>query len=83
MEIKRLLGDMVLVEPIEAEKTTAAGLILPTANQNTNLAKVIMVGPLVQCVKPGDTIQKFKQVIGIEFEKYLLLREGSEIEFIV
>jgi co-chaperonin GroES (HSP10) len=87
MEIKKLIGDKVLVEVIEAEQKTSFGLILPTENQNTNICKVVMVGPMVVTVKPGDRIQKFKQVEGIPYEeagkKYLFLREVSDIELIL
>lgn len=45
MTVKPLAG-YILIEPIEAEQKTASGIILPdTAQEKSQLGKVVAVGP--------------------------------------
>jgi co-chaperonin GroES (HSP10) len=84
----KLLSDRILVTPVEKEENkTEAGIILGNKPKNENDFKVLLVGPEVEHAKIGDTVRKMKYVAGIPIEHEgkmcLLLREGSEIEFVV
>jgi chaperonin GroES len=60
------LDDRVLVEPLEAEETTAGGIVLPdAAKEKPQRGKVVAVGPgrrlddgsrAPMAVKKGDTV---------------------------
>ena len=84
------LDDRIVVEPNEAEQTTASGLVIPdTAKEKPQQGKVIAAGngkvkddgsrqPLD--VKDGDTILFGKysgQEIKIDGEEYLIMREDE------
>jgi len=91
MAIKKLLGDRVLVKPLEPQEVKKGGIIIPdTAKEKSQEGKVIEVGrgkmledgkvvPLE--VKKGDRVL-YKEYGGteikIEAEKYLIL-EGEDI----
>ncbi len=91
MAIKKLLGDRVLVKPLEPKEVKKGGIIIPdTAKEKSQEGKVIEVGrgkmlkdgkvvPLE--VKKGDRVL-YKEYGGteikIEAEKYLIL-EGEDI----
>lgn len=82
------ISDRLLVEPIEKEENvTESGIILGNKPKNENDFKVLFVGPKVVHAEVGDVVRKMKYVSGIPIEyngkNCLLLREGSEIEFIV
>lgn len=84
----KLLSDRLLVEPIAKEENISeAGVILGNKPKNANDFKVLLVGPLVEHAKIGDTVRKMQYVPGVPIEynckMCLLLREGSEIDFIV
>ena len=84
----KLLSDRLLVEAIAKEENkTEAGIILSNKPKNANDFKVLLVGPNVEHAKIGDTVRKMQYVSGIPIEyngkMCLLLREGSEIEFVV
>lgn len=86
------LGDRVVVEPIEQEETTAAGIYLPeTAKERPQEGLVIAVGPgrLLENgerapmeVKPKDRVI-FAKYVGTEVpwkiddKKYLILKENE------
>ncbi len=86
----RPLGDRVVVEPIEKEERTPAGIILPeTAKEKPQEGKVIAVGPgrlnekgerIPIDVKEGDRVI-FAKYAGTEVKmddkKYLILRESD------
>jgi chaperonin GroES len=73
----RPLDDRVVVEPIEAEETTAGGIVLPdAAKEKPQRGTVVAVGPgrLLENGSRGDlSVQVGDQVI---YGKY----GGSEIE---
>lgn len=89
------LGDRILVQPIEAEEKTAAGIVLPdTAKEKPQQGKVLAVGPgrfkengerLPMTVKEGQTVL-FARYAGTEVKingtKYLIMNE-SEVLAIV
>ena len=73
----RPLDDRVIVEPVEAEETTAGGIVLPdSAQEKPQRGKVIAVGPgkLLDSGQRGDlSVSVGDEVI---FGKY----GGTEIE---
>jgi chaperonin GroES len=79
------LADRVLIEPAEAEETTASGIIIPdTAKEKPQRGSVVAVGqgkpdePLT--VKVGDQILYGKYSgteITIEGKDYLIMRESD------
>ena len=84
------LDDRIVVEPSEAEQTTASGLVIPdTAKEKPQQGKVIAAGagkvkddgkrvPLD--VKAGDTILFGKysgSEIKLDEEEYLIIREDE------
>jgi co-chaperonin GroES (HSP10) len=84
----KLLSDRLLVEPIAKEENISeSGIILGNKPKNENDFKVLLVGPEVEHAKIGDTVRKMKYVSGIQIEyndkMCLLLRESTEIDFIV
>lgn len=84
----KLLSDRLLVEPIAKEENVSeSGIILGNKPKNANDFKVLLVGTKVEHAKIGDTVRKMQYVSGVPMEyngkMCLLLREGSEIEFVV
>lgn len=86
----RPLGDRVVVEPIEKEERTPAGIILPeTAKEKPQEGKVIAVGPgrvndkgerIPMDVKEGDRVIFAKYAgteVKLDDKKYLILRESD------
>ena len=79
------LADRVLIEPAEAEETTASGIIIPdTAKEKPQRGSVVAVGqgkrdePLT--VKVGDQIlygNYSGTEITIEGKDYLIMRESD------
>jgi len=89
------LADRVVVEPIEREETTTAGIILPeTAKEKPQEGKVLAVGPgrldekgerLPMEVKKGNKVL-FAKFAGTEVkmdDKKLLIMRESDILAIV
>ncbi|MEA3460159.1 MAG: co-chaperone GroES [Chloroflexota bacterium] len=89
------LADRVVVEPIEREETTAAGIILPeTAKEKPQEGKVVAVGPgrldekgerVPMEVKKGNKVL-FAKFAGTEVkmdDKKLLIMRESDILAIV
>jgi len=79
------LADRVLVQPVEAETTTASGLIIPdSAKEKQQKGTVLAVGngtkdePMT--VKVGDTVL-FGKYAGTELDldgsEYLMMRESD------
>jgi chaperonin GroES len=82
------LEDRILVQPLEAEQTTASGLVIPdTAKEKPQRGNVIAVGKgrrdddgdrIPMDVSVGDTVL-FAKYAGTEFkfedEEYLILSE--------
>lgn len=79
------LADRVLVEPMEAETTTASGIIIPdTAKEKPQKGTVVAVGPGTKdqpvTVKVGDQVL-YGKYSGTELqhegEDYLIMRESD------
>lgn len=86
----RPMEDRVLIEPSEADETTAGGIILPdTAREKPQRGTVIAAGPgkLLDSgkrgemsVKVGDTVFYGKYAgteVNFDNEKYVVLREND------
>ena len=79
------LADRVLVEPLEAETTTASGIIIPdTAKEKPQRGTVVAVGPGTKdepiTVKVGDTVIYGKYSgteLKLEGTDYLIMRESD------
>lgn len=84
------LGDRLVVKPMEAEETTAGGIVLPdTAKEKPQKGEVVAVGPGKMLengkiepmeVKVGDTIYYAKyggSEIKIGTEEYVILRQDD------
>lgn len=71
------LGKRVLVQRTEVEEKTASGIILvDSAKEKPNTAKVIAIGSEVTELKEGDTIvfEQFRGTeLSLEGEDYLVL----------
>lgn len=79
------LADRVLVEPMEAETTTASGIIIPdTAKEKPQKGKVVAVGPGTKdnemTVSVGDVVL-YGKYSGTELKldgaDYLMMRESD------
>ncbi len=79
------LADRVLIEPVEAENTTAAGIIIPdNAKEKPQKGKVVAVGTGTKdepmTVKSGDTVLYGKYAgteLKLEGKDYLIMRESD------
>ena len=79
------LADRVLIEPVEAETTTASGIIIPdTAKEKPQRGVVVAVGPGTKdnpiTVKVGETVL-YGKYSGTELKldgvDYLMMRESD------
>ena len=75
MQVKPLF-DKVVIKAIEANETTASGIVLPgAAQEKPQLAEVVAIGPggtvdgkeVVMQVKPGDKVL-YSKYAGSEFK---------------
>lgn len=81
----RPLADRVVIEPAEAEATTASGIIIPdTAKEKPQRGIVVAVGPGKKdeptTVKVGDKVLYGKYAgteIAVEGSDYLIMRESD------
>ena len=89
MNIKPL-ADRVLIEPAEAEKTTASGIVIPDSSEKKPVrGKVIAVGEGTKdekmVLKEGDHVLYCKYA-GTEVEdgdtKYLIMRQSDVLGII-
>ncbi|MBO6605983.1 co-chaperone GroES [Psychroserpens sp.] len=79
------LADRVLIEPVEAETTTAAGIIIPdNAKEKPQKGIVVAVGTGTKdepmTVKSGDTVLYGKYAgteLKFEGKDYLIMRESD------
>ncbi|MDL2253995.1 co-chaperone GroES [Ruminococcaceae bacterium OttesenSCG-928-I18] len=83
------LADRVVIKAVEAEETTAAGIILPgTAQEKPQIAQVVEVGPggmvdgkeVKMEVKKGDKVIASKYAgseVKVEDEEYTILRQSD------
>jgi chaperonin GroES len=97
MAIKlRPLGDRIVVEPIEREEKTAAGILIPeTAKEKPQEGKVLAVGPgrldekgerLPMDVKEGDRVLFAKYAgteVKLEGDKKILILKESDVLAII
>jgi chaperonin GroES len=90
------LGDRVVIEPLEQEEVTAAGIVLPeTAKEKPQKGKILAVGPgardedgkrIAMDVKAGDTVLFAKYAgteIKVESKKLLILKETDILAIVV
>ena len=90
------LGDRLVIEPIEAEETTASGILLPeTAKEKPQEGKVIAAGPgklddsgkrVPMEVKVGDRVL-YAKYAGTEIKldgdnKVLILKESDVLALV-
>lgn len=79
------LADRVLIEPAEAEETTASGIIIPdSAKEKPQRGVVVAVGPGKKddptTVKVGETVLygKFSGTdLSIDGKDYMIMREAD------
>ena len=85
------LGDRIVVQPLEAEQTTASGLVIPdTAKEKPQEGRVLAVGPgnwdedgekrIPLDVKEGDVVLYSKYggtEVKVDGEDLLVLRESD------
>ena len=79
------LADRVLVQPIEAETTTASGIIIPdNAKEKPQKGKIVATGPGTKdnpiTVKVGDTVLYGKYSgteLKLDGKDYLMMRESD------
>ncbi len=79
------LADRVLIEPLEAETTTASGIIIPdNAKEKPQKGNVVAVGKGTKddaiTVKVGDTVLYGKYAgteLKLEGKDYLIMRESD------
>ncbi len=79
------LADRVLIEPIQAETTTASGIIIPdSAKEKPQKGTVIAVGKGTKdepvTVKVGDTVLYGKYAgteLNVDGNDYLIMRESD------
>lgn len=83
------IEDHVLIEPMEEEKTTASGIVLPDSKEKPSKGKVIAVGAWkilengerwTMDVKEGDIVHFTKyspDEMDIDGKKYLIIRHSS------
>jgi chaperonin GroES len=81
----RPLADRVLIEPLEAETTTASGIIIPdNAKEKPQKGKVVAVGKGTKdeptTVKKGETVLYGKYAgteLKLDGKDYLIMRESD------
>ena len=83
------LGDKIVLKQLEAEETTASGIVLPgNAQEKPQQAEVIAVGPggvvdgkeVVMQVKAGDTViySKYSGTeVELDDEKYVIVKQSD------
>ena len=83
------LADMVLLKPIEQEKVSTGGIIIPdTAKEKPMMAEVVSVGPggmvdgkeVVMHLKAGDRVITGKYTgteVKIDGEEYTIVRQSD------
>ena len=83
------LGDRVVLKHVEAEETTASGIVLPgQAKEQPQVAVVVAAGPggtvdgkeVVMNVKPGDKVIYSKYAgneVKLEKEEYVIVRQDD------
>ena len=71
------LGDKVVIKPLEAEETTASGIVLPGQDkEKPQQAEVVAVGPGTDEVKMEEVVMQVKAGDLVIYSKY----SGTEVE---
>ena len=87
----RPLGDKVVIKPLEAEETTASGIVLPGQDkEKPQRAEVLAVGPgteeVKMEVKVGDKVIYSKysgtEVEASRDEKYIIVKQNDILAII-
>lgn len=83
------LGDRVVLKHVEAEETTASGIVLPgQAKEQPQVAEVVAVGPggmvdgkeVAMTVKAGDKVIYSKYAgneVKLDKEEYVIVRQDD------
>ena len=75
------LADRVLLKSVEAEETTASGIILSTANKEKPvISEVVAVGPGGIVVKVGDKVVVAKYAgteVKLDDQEYSIVRQSD------
>ena len=84
----QLLGDRILAKKLPVpENKTETGIILSERQREHDEYEIVQVSAKVKKLKPGMKIRKFRNSEGVhityENENYMILREGSDIEFVL
>ena len=84
----QLLSDRILVKKLPVpENKTETGIILSERQREHDDYEVVQVSNNVKQLKPGMVVRKFRNSAGVpisfENENYMILREGSDIEFVL
>ncbi len=81
------LGENLVAEPLEAEKKTASGIVLPdSAKEQSKQAKVVAVGKEVKEISPGDVIiyKDFSaNSVKVEGKEYLIISAPDVLAVVV
>ena len=80
------LADRVVLQQLDAEETTASGIILPdSAKEKPAEGKVMAIGAEVKEVKTGDTVLYSKYgptEIKIDNQEYMVVKEEEILAII-
>ncbi len=89
------LGDRVVLKHVEAEETTASGIVLPgQAKEQPQVALVVEVGPggmidgkeVIMNVKAGDKVIYSKYAgneVKLDKEEYVIVRQDDILAIVV
>ena len=89
------LGDRVVLKHVEAEETTASGIVLPgQAKEQPQVAEVVEVGPggmvdgkeVIMNVKAGDKVIYSKYAgneVKLDKEEFVIVRQDDILAIVV
>ncbi len=89
------LGDRVVLKHVEAEETTASGIVLPgQAKEQPQVAEVVEVGPggmidgkeVIMNVKAGDKVIYSKYAgneVKLDKDEYVIVRQDDILAIVV
>ena len=89
------LGDRVVLKHVEAEETTASGIVLPgQAKEKPQVALVVEVGPggmidgkeVIMNVKAGDKVIYSKYAgneVNLDKDEYVIVRQDDILAIVV
>lgn len=84
----QLLADRILVKKLPVpENKSESGIILSDRQREYDDFEIVQVSNSVKQLKPGMKIRKFRNSEGVPItfnnETFMILREGSDIEFVL